>query len=138
MGKKEGKLKREVESFFFFCFCFCFCFFFLFCFSLLKTTEIFFGQPKWKFPTGKSISHREKKSGKMTLPPQKNFPVTPLIGFYNQKKCRKSSHHHSATRGNANLLPTENSAVEIIFQLIPTEDNAVIICHLLLKVVLHP
>ena len=50
-----------------------------FCFSLLKTTEICFGSTKmgilyWE----KNISHREKKSGKMALPPQKNMPVTPL------------------------------------------------------------
>ena len=32
--------------------------------------KICFGLPKWEFPT-------EKKIKKMTLPPQKNLPVTP-------------------------------------------------------------
>ena len=36
------------------------------------------GLPKWKFSTGEKAFHDGKKSGKMTLPLQKNFPVTPL------------------------------------------------------------
>ena len=31
------------------------------------------------FLPGNSILRREKQSGKMTLPPQKNMPVTPLV-----------------------------------------------------------
>ena len=38
-----------------------------------------FGLPKWKFSTGKKHFTPGKKSGKMTLPTQKNFPVTPLL-----------------------------------------------------------
>ena len=49
-----------------------FYFILFFCFSLLKTTEICFGSTKI------GIFYREKKSGKMTLAPQKNTPVTPL------------------------------------------------------------
>ena len=62
----------------FFCILFCFCFVFVFvfvlfficlfvcfCFSLFKTTEICFGSTKGV------IFYREKKSGKMTLPPLK-------------------------------------------------------------------
>ena len=54
-------------------------FLFVFCFSLFKTTKICFGCTKMEiFYREKSISHPGKKSGKMTLPPQKNFPVMPL------------------------------------------------------------
>ena len=50
-----------------------------FSFSLFTTTEICFGSTKiGNFLPGKIISHREKKSGKMTLPPLKNIPLTPL------------------------------------------------------------
>ena len=38
-----------------------------------------FGVPKWTFSTGKKHFTPGKKSGKMTLPPQKIFPVTPLL-----------------------------------------------------------
>ena len=52
---------------------------FFFCFSLFKTAKICFGCTKIEiFYREKSISRPEKKSGKMALPPQKNFPVTPL------------------------------------------------------------
>ena len=66
--------KKDLRTFFFFFF-----FFFFLCFSLLKTTEICFGSTKMgNFLPGKRISRREKKSGKITLPTQKNMPVTPL------------------------------------------------------------
>ena len=68
--KEEGKLQNEERTFFFF-------FFFAFHFS--KPLKFVLGLPKWKFSTGKCISRWEKWSGKMTLPPQKNFPVMPLI-----------------------------------------------------------
>ena len=56
-----------------------FLFFFFFCFSLFKTTKICFGVHQYgNFLPEKNISCQEKKSGKMTLPPQKNFPVMPL------------------------------------------------------------
>ena len=44
-----------------------------------KPLKFVLGLQKWKFSTGKKHSTPGKKSGKMTLPPQKkNFPVTPL------------------------------------------------------------
>ena len=74
-GKLEievGQVIKRGEDFFFF-------FFFFFCFSLLKTTETCFGSTKMGiFYREKNILRREKISGKMTLPPQKNWPVTPL------------------------------------------------------------
>ena len=60
---------------FFLCFCFCFV---LFVFHFSKPLKKILGLPKWKFSTGKKHFTPGKKSGKMTLPPQKNFPVTPL------------------------------------------------------------
>ena len=56
-------------------------FFFFFCLSLLKTTEICFGF--WVYQNGNFLQGKKhftlgKKSGKMTLPPQKNMPVTPM------------------------------------------------------------
>ena len=72
------KMRRGLFSFLFFSFFFLFFFFFFFCFSLFKTTKICFGSTKRKFSTGKKHFTQGKKSGKMTLPPQKNVPVTPL------------------------------------------------------------
>ena len=74
LRRKEGNCKMKGEKFemevvkiiksgedFFFLFFFSFSFFFFFfCFSLLKTTEICFRLPKWKFSTGKNILRREK------------------------------------------------------------------------------
>ena len=57
---KEGKLPNEERTFFSFS---------------------FLGLPKLKFTTGKKHFTPGKKSGKMTLPPQKNYPVTPLLIF---------------------------------------------------------
>ena len=78
--------------FVFFCFCFCFFVFVLFCFSLLGKQWNFFGctkngnfhREKAKLTPGivKSDFTRGKKSGKVTLSPQKNFPVTPLLTLY--------------------------------------------------------
>ena len=50
-----------------------------FCFSLLKTTEICFGSTKMGIFYREKTFHAGTKSGKMTLPPQKNMPVTPLL-----------------------------------------------------------
>ena len=68
-------------------FCFCFCFFLFlffcfcfFCFSLFKTTKICFGCTKMEIFYRERAFHTGEKSAEMTLPPQKNFPVTPLIG----------------------------------------------------------
>ena len=74
--KWEGKFQNERKE--------------LFCFSLFKTMEICFGSTKMEnflsgkknSRRGKKNSRRGKKSGKMTLPPQKIFPVTPLVGLY--------------------------------------------------------
>ena len=73
--EKKENCKREggiLKIFFFF-------FFFFFCFSRVKTSKICFGSTKMEiFYGGKKHFTRGKKLGKMTLPPQKNFPVTPL------------------------------------------------------------
>ena len=54
--------------------------FFFFCFSLFKMTENSFGSTKMEiFHREKVFYEGEKKSGKMTLPPQKNVPVMPLL-----------------------------------------------------------
>ena len=76
-GKLEmevGKVTKEVRNFFFFFF------FFFLLFTFENDGNLFFvlGLPKWEFSTGKSRFHAGKKSGKMTLPAQKNMPVTPL------------------------------------------------------------
>ena len=105
--RKSYKVRRETFFclfFFVFCFCFCFlfvlfcCFFFfvLFCFVLFwffgfvlfsflfcfcfcfafhfsKPLKFVLGLPKWEhFTPG-------EKSGKMTLSPLKNIPLTPLV-----------------------------------------------------------
>ena len=63
-GKVE-KLQNEERIFFFF--------------SLLKTTKICFGSTKMEiFYREKAFYAGKKKSGKITLSPQKNFPLTPL------------------------------------------------------------
>ena len=89
LRRKGGKLEMEEqenvinggEDFSFFSFFFFF-FFFFFCFSLLKTTKIcFWVYQNANFLPGKSISRRGKKSRKMTLPPQKNTPDTPLFSI---------------------------------------------------------
>ena len=60
----EGrKVTKCGEDFFFF--------FFFFAFHFSKRLRFVLGLPKWKFSIG-------EKLGKITLPPQKNFPVTPL------------------------------------------------------------
>ena len=62
-----------------------FFFFFFFCFSLLKTTKICFGSTKMGILPGKK-HFTLGKSGKMTLPPQKNMPVTPLVKLKSHQK----------------------------------------------------
>ena len=50
----------------------------------LKTLKFVLGLPKWKFSTGKKAFH----AGKMTLPPLKNIPLTPLhtkSGIFNRQ-----------------------------------------------------
>ena len=54
---------------------------FFFAFHFWKRRKFVLGLPKWEFSTGKKHFTPGKKSGKMTLPPQKNMPVTPLFGI---------------------------------------------------------
>ena len=61
-------LEKEVRTFFFS--------FLLFTFE--KDHNLFWVYQNGNFLPGKSISRREKNQEKMTLPPQKNMPVTPL------------------------------------------------------------
>ena len=63
-------VEKEVRTFFFF----------FFAFHFWKRRKFFLGLPKWEFSIGKKHFAPGKKSGKMTLPPQKNMPVTPLSG----------------------------------------------------------
>ena len=49
----------------------------IFFFPLLKTTKICFESTKMGISYREKAFHAGKKSGKMTLPPQKNMPVTP-------------------------------------------------------------
>ena len=72
-GKVE-KLPNEERTLFFF---------FFFCFSLFKPLKFVLGLPNGNFLLGKSISRwgKQNKTGKMTLPPQKNFLVRPLHTF---------------------------------------------------------
>ena len=51
--------------------------FFLAC-HFSKRRKFILGLTKWK-STGKKHFTQGNKSGKITLPPQKNFPVTPLF-----------------------------------------------------------
>ena len=60
-------------TFFFF---YLFIYLFIFAFYFSKCLKFDLGLPKWKFST--PFHDGEKKLGKMTLPPQKMFPVTPL------------------------------------------------------------
>ena len=108
-GGKSSKMRNERGLFFFvlfcfdvcgvcvcggfvlFCFCICFVFvfvlfsfvfvlfFFFFACHFSKRQKFVLGLPKWKFSTGKKHFTPGKKSGKMTLPPQKNVPVTHLL-----------------------------------------------------------
>ena len=66
-GRRE-KFHNDDRTFFFF-------FFFFFAFHFSKRLKFVLGVPKWKFST-------RKKSGKMTLAPHKNFPVTPLLSSF--------------------------------------------------------
>ena len=65
-------MRRGLFFFFFFFFLFAFHFFFQNHWNLFQVYQ------NGNFLPGKSISHRGKKSGKMTLPPLKNIALTPL------------------------------------------------------------
>ena len=83
--------KNEERTFFFFL---------LFCFSLFKTAKISFGCIKMEiFYREKKHFTPGKKSGKMTLPLQKNFPVMPLgspIARDNQFLAQTTMHYRSS------------------------------------------
>ena len=68
-GGKSSKMRRRGPFFFF-----------SFAFHFSKSLKFVLGLPKWRFSTGRKLFTPGKKSGKMTLPPWKNFPVTPLTG----------------------------------------------------------
>ena len=57
-----------------------FLFFVLFCFSchFFETTEICLGSTKMEITGKNHISRSEKIGKKLTLPPLKNIPLTPL------------------------------------------------------------
>ena len=58
-------------------------FFFFLAFYYSKPLKFVLGLPKWKFSTRKKhFTPGKKKKGKMTMPTQKNFPVTPLHPTY--------------------------------------------------------
>ena len=74
---KELKVKKWGDFLsFFFLFFLCCCFVFVWL-SLFKTTEICFGSTKMGISTGKKHL-TPGKIRKMTFPPQKNIPLTPL------------------------------------------------------------
>ena len=50
-------------------------------------TKISFGCTKMEIFYQEKAFHAGKKSGKMTLPPQKNSPVTPLLFWVDHNKC---------------------------------------------------
>ena len=83
---KQENVRKRGEDFFFFFF-----FLFLFAFHFWKRRKFVLGLPKWEFSTGKKHFTPGKKSGKMTLPPQKNMPVTPL------RRIRAGSRLHLCT-----------------------------------------
>ena len=64
-----------------------------FAFHFWKRRKIILGLPKWEFSTGKKHFTPGKKTGKMTLPSQKNMPVTPLLAVPNQMNQRHSVSH---------------------------------------------
>ena len=91
-GGQVTKMRRGFFCLFFclffvfvFVFCFCFvlffvfvCLFVCFCFSFLKTNEICLGSTQVGILYQEKVFHAAKKSGKLTLHPLKNIPLTPL------------------------------------------------------------
>ena len=64
---KEEKSQNKERTYFFFFFV-----------TFQNHWNLFWVYQNGNFPPGKSISCRKKIQEKMTLPPQKNFPLTPL------------------------------------------------------------
>ena len=89
-----GKVVKRGEDLFLFVFFFS-SFFFLFFFFLLFTFEkdgnLFGVYQNGNFLPGTKHFTPGKKSGKMTLPPQKNMPVTPLdmIPYYGRNETQQ-------------------------------------------------
>ena len=89
---KSSKMSRGPFTFFFFFFSF-------------KMMKICFGCTKMEISTQEKAFHARKKSGKMTLspqkkmtlPPQKNFPVMPLsptfdVGYFKRQICQEKDY----------------------------------------------
>ena len=75
---KEEKLQNVERTIFFFFF--------------------FFGLPKWKFSTGKKYFTHGKKSGKMTLPPQKKYS-----SYAPAQMLGRPAHHVKSAQSKKNL-----------------------------------
>ena len=67
--------------------CFCFVLFCFFAFYLTKQLKFVLVYQSRIFYREKAFHAGKKKSGKMTLPPQKYIPVTPLLMIYVIKRC---------------------------------------------------
>ena len=75
-------------------------FFFFFCFSLCDTSKICLGSTKMEISTGKKSILRQENRWKVTLPPLKNIPLTPLQqkDTIQHHTCRfKSDQQHRQT-----------------------------------------
>ena len=102
-GKLEmevGKVIKRGEDFFFFAFHF------------WKRRKFVLGLPKREFSTGKNHFTSGKKSGKMTLPPQKNMPVTPL--------CQCNLRDVLCGRAYVCSAGLESSKMHVIHESLPT------------------
>ena len=69
-------------------------FFLLFTFQNDKNLKICFRATKMGIFYREKAFHAGKKSGKMTLPPQKNFPVTPLLLGLQIVLCKYHKNQH--------------------------------------------
>ena len=94
---------------------FSFFFFFFLLLTFQNHYNLFWVYQNGNFLPGKSISGRKKKSRKMTLPPQKNFSVTPLITHFifhthyikpNTVKCELIIYVGAAYRKTQFTFPT--------------------------------
>ena len=96
------RYKKEVRTFW--------TLFFFFAFTLLKTTKICFGSTKMGIFYREKAFHTGKKSGKMTLPPQKNMSVTPLHTLQHTRLA----HTYTQVRGDdlADLLIAVHAELE--------------------------
>ena len=89
-------------------------FFFLF---TLKMMEISLGLPKLEFFTGKKHFTSGKKSRKITLPPQKNMPVTPLCYIINNSHFNRyicKLYHRGHKSNHTSLIKIKFTTSRII------------------------